>query len=322
MTAYRRETIFWASLTLGAFALLPWQRVGKAFLAWSWSSTGLMLVQTAWPLSFVGLAAALAVFVGLWGEGSRRAGRALIALSTLGVLAGLSQLAIAGRAFGLGGFVSLFGLLTLLGIGLAQTGYVRGGAFVAAAILWTAGLITIFILFPLLTMLQASVIIQGHLTTAGLRRYLASPIFLLLRHPELPTDPIRWGTGLGIAVGAAALVAIRLALGRWTRALVWGIGLGMAAGLLTMLALGLGALRNSLFLAVSVGLISTGLGFVFALLESRSMLWTRRLLAPFSILPIITPAFVLGLAMIYMFGRRGFITHTLLGLSTCPLKRG
>jgi iron(III) transport system permease protein len=98
--------------------------------------------------------------------------------------------------------------------------------------------------------------------------------------------------------------------------LVWGIGLGMAAGLLTMLALGLGALRNSLFLAVSVGLISTGLGFVFALLESRSTLWTRRLLAPFSILPIITPAFVLGLAMIYMFGRRGFITHTLLGLST------
>jgi len=113
-----------------------------------------------------------------------------------------------------------------------------------------------------------------------------------------------------------ALVGIRLIFGRWTRALAWGIGLGVAAGVLTMLALGLGALRNSLFLAVSVGLISTGLGFIFALLESRSTLWTRRLLAPFSILPIITPAFVLGLAMIYMFGRRGFVTHTLLGLST------
>ena len=83
-----------------------------------------------------------------------------------------------------------------------------------------------------------------------------------------------------------------------------------------MLALGLGALRNSLFLAVIVGAISTSLGFAFALLESRSRLWTRRLLGPLSILPIITPAFVLGLAMIYMFGRRGFITHTLLGLST------
>jgi len=316
MTAYRRETILWASLTLGAFVLLPWERVGKAFLAWSWSSTALTRVPTARPLVAVGLAAAISVLVGTWGRGSRMAGGTLLAVSTLGVLAALYQMATAGRAFGLGGFVCLLGLLTLAGIGLAQAGYVRGGAFVAAVILWTAGLIAIFILFPLLSMLQASVITQGHLTTAGLQRYLTSPIFLLLRHPELPTDPIRWGTGVGIVVGATALVGIRLIFARWTRALAWGIGLGVAAGLLTMLALGLGALRNSLFLAVSVGLISTGLGFIFALLESRSTLWTRRLLAPFSILPIITPAFVLGLAMIYMFGRRGFVTHTLLGLST------
>lgn len=316
MTAYRRETILWASLTLGAFALLPWERVGKAFLAWSWSSTALTRVSTAWPLVAVGLAAALAVLVGTWGRGGRTAGAMLLTVSTLGVLGALYQIATAGRAFGLGGFVCLLGLLTLVGIGLAQAGFVRGGAFVAAAILWTAGLIAIFILFPLLSMLQASVITKGHLTTAGLQRYLTSPIFLLLRHPELPTDPIRWGTGVGIVIGATALVGIRLFFARWTRALAWGIGLGVAAGLLTMLALGLGALRNSLFLAVSVGLISTGLGFIFALLESRSTLWTRRLLAPFSILPIITPAFVLGLAMIYMFGRRGFVTHTLLGLST------
>jgi len=316
MTPYRRETIFWAALTLGAFALLPWERVGKDFLAWSWSSTGLALAPTAWPLASAGLAAALAVAVGACGRGTRRAGVALLAVSLAGAIAALYQFAAAGRAFGLGGLACLLGLLTLVGIGLAQAGFVRGGAFVAATILWTAGLIVIFILFPLLSMLKASVIIQGQLTTAGLRRYLTSPIFLLLRHPELPTDPIRWGTGLGIAVGAAALIGVRVACGRWTRALVWGIGAGSAAGVLTMLALGLGALRNSLFLAVSVGLISTGLGFIFALLESRSTLWTRRLLAPFSILPIITPAFVLGLAMIYMFGRRGFVTHTLLGLST------
>ena len=316
MSAYRRATIFWAALTLGAFALLPWERVGKAFLAWSWSSTGVALAPTRWPFVAVCLAATLAVVVGACGRGTRRAGAALLAVSVAGALTALFQLAAAGRAFGLGGLVCLLGLLTLAGIALAQAGVVRGGAFVAAAILWTAGLIVIFILFPLLSMLQASVIIQGHLTTAGLRRYLTSPIFLLLRHPELPTDPIRWGTGLGVAVGVAALIGVRLACGRWTRALVWGMGAGTAAGLLTMLALGLGALRNSLFLAVAVGVISTGLGFIFALLESRSTLWTRRLLAPFSILPIITPAFVLGLAMIYMFGRRGFITHTLLGLST------
>lgn len=316
MTAYRRETILWASLTLGAFALLPWERVGKAFLAWSWSSAALTRVPTAWPLFAVGLAAAFAVVVGACGGGSRSAGGGLLAVSTLGVLAALYQMATAGRAFGLGGFLCLLGLLTLAGIGLAQAGHVRGGAFVAGAILWTAGLVAVFIIFPLLSMLQASVIMQGQLTTAGLRRYLTSPIFLLLRHPELTTDPIRWGTGTAITVGLAAFAGIGWLSRQWARALTWGMGLGVAIGLLTMLALGLGALRNSLFLAVSVGAISTGLGFIFALLESRSTLWTRRLLAPFSILPIITPAFVLGLAMIYMFGRRGFVTHTLLGLST------
>ncbi|MGH7753715.1 MAG: ABC transporter permease, partial [Gemmatimonadales bacterium] len=43
---------------------------------------------------------------------------------------------------------------------------------------------------------------------------------------------------------------------------------------------------------------------------------TRRLLGPFSILPIITPPFVLGLAMIFLFGRRGFVTYQVLGVST------
>jgi len=221
-----------------------------------------------------------------------------------------------GRAFGLGALVSLFGLLTLAGIGLAQAGYLRGSAFVGAGILWAAGLVTVFILFPLVVMLQASVVIQGSLTTAGLLRYLRSPIFLLLRHPEFSTDPIRWGIRVGGTTGLLTAVAGWVVMRRVRRSLLWGVGVGAGACVLTMLALGMGALRNSLFLAVFVGLISTSLGFAFALLESRSRLWTRHLLGPLSILPIITPAFVLGLAMIYMFGRRGFITHTLLGLST------
>ncbi|MBI4736093.1 MAG: iron ABC transporter permease [candidate division NC10 bacterium] len=316
MTAYRRETLVWSLLTLGAFAALPWERVGKAFLVLSWSRTALGQVSSHWSLAMVGGAASLAILLALVGGGSQQAGRLLLSLSSLGLLAGLIQLFTTGHAFGLGALISLFGLLTLAGIGLAQAGYLRGGAFVGAGILWAAGLVAIFILFPLGVMLQASVVIQGSLTTSGLLRYLRSPIFLLLRHPELPVDPIRWGIGVGVATG---LIAVLTGWGvtRRTRAsLVWGGSIGVGAGLLTMLILGMGALRNSLFLAVIVSLISTSLGFAFALLESRSRLWTRCLLGPLSILPIITPAFVLGLAMIYMFGRRGFITHTLLGLST------
>ena len=65
-----------------------------------------------------------------------------------------------------------------------------------------------------------------------------------------------------------------------------------------------------------MGLATTALGLAFALLDARSRLWTRRLLGPLSLIPIITPAFVLGLAFIYLFGRRGSITHGLLGLDT------
>jgi iron(III) transport system permease protein len=316
MSAYRRETIAWGLLTLGGFALLPWERVGKAFLTLSWSRSALGQVSSHWSLAMVGMAACLAIALALGRAASQGAGRLILALSVLGLLAGLIQLFTTGRAFGLGAMASLFGLLSLAGIGLAQAGLLRGGAFVAASILWAAGLVIIFILFPLFTMLQASVVIQGSLTLSGLLRYLRSPIFLLLRHPELPMDPIRWGTGLGVAAGLAT-AALAWGITRCAgRCLRWGAGIGGGAGLLTMLALGLGALRNSLFLAILVGVVSTGLGFAFALLESRSRLWTRHFLGPLSILPIITPAFVLGLAMIYMFGRRGFITHTLLGLST------
>ncbi len=316
MSAYRRETVVWSLLTLGAFAVLPWERVGKAFFALSWPQTGLGQIPSHWSLALVGLAACLTIALAVGGSSSRRVGRLILALATLGILASLFQLLTAGRAFGLGAMVSLFGLLTLAGIGLAQAGYLRGGAFVGAGILWAAGLVILFILFPLITMLQASIVIQGHLTAAGLLRYLRSPIFLLLRHPELPLDPIRWGADAGIVAGVLTLALCWRMTRRIAACLKWGVGVGVGAGLLTMLALGLGALRNSLFLAVIVGAISTSLGFAFALLESRSRLWTRHLLGPLSILPIITPAFVLGLAMIYMFGRRGFITHTLLGLST------
>ncbi len=316
MIAYRRETILWSLLTLGAFAVLPWDRVGRVFLTLSWRQTGLSQIPGHWFLAPVALAATLAILLTIRGSGSQKAGILLLAVATLGTLAGLFQLFATGRAFGLGAMISLFGLLTLAGIGMAQAGLIRGGAFVGAGILWSAGLVLLFILFPLLIMLQASLVIQGHLTAAGLLRYLRSPIFLLLRHPELSLDPIRWGSSVGLLVGALAIALSWWITRQVAAGLRWGVGLGGGASVLTMLALGLGALRNSLFLAVIVGLISTGLGVAFALLESRSRLWTRRLLGPLSILPIITPAFVLGLAMIYMFGRRGFITHTVLGLST------
>jgi iron(III) transport system permease protein len=73
-------------------------------------------------------------------------------------------------------------------------------------------------------------------------------------------------------------------------------------------------LKNSLLMASSVGVLSTVIGFAFALVIERSRFKYRRYFQGFSILPIITPPFVIGLAIIFMFGRTGFITAKVLGI--------
>jgi iron(III) transport system permease protein len=73
---------------------------------------------------------------------------------------------------------------------------------------------------------------------------------------------------------------------------------------------------NSLGLAVAVGVVSTGIGLAFALAAARSRSRLTGLLRAFSLLPIITPPFVIGLAIILLFGLQGFVTGTVLGLKT------
>lgn len=75
-------------------------------------------------------------------------------------------------------------------------------------------------------------------------------------------------------------------------------------------------LGNSLWLAVFVGVISTLIGLAFALAATRSQSRLTVLLRSFSLLPLITPPFVVGLAIILLFGLQGFVTSTLLGLKT------
>ena len=70
-----------------------------------------------------------------------------------------------------------------------------------------------------------------------------------------------------------------------------------------------GVAWNSLFLAIVVGFISTALGLVFALVVTRSGFRFKRGLRALTVLPIITPPFVIGLALILMFGLSGSVTQ-------------
>ena len=69
-----------------------------------------------------------------------------------------------------------------------------------------------------------------------------------------------------------------------------------------------GAAWNSLVLAVLVGFITTALGLCFALVVTRSGFRYKRAIRALTVLPIITPPFVIGLALILLFGLSGSIT--------------
>ena len=70
-----------------------------------------------------------------------------------------------------------------------------------------------------------------------------------------------------------------------------------------------GVAWNSLFLAVLVGILTTALGLVFALVLTRSGFRYGATLRALTVLQIITPPFVIGLAIILLFGMSGIVTQ-------------
>jgi len=82
-----------------------------------------------------------------------------------------------------------------------------------------------------------------------------------------------------------------------------------------------GAAWNTLFLAVLVGVLSTLLGLAFALVALRTALPLKGAIRLLSLLPVITPPFVIGLALILMFGRAGFVTTWLYQSFDIPRSR-
>ena len=83
---------------------------------------------------------------------------------------------------------------------------------------------------------------------------------------------------------------------------IWGLGCLSAN-------VSCGVAWNSLVLGVLVGASTTALGLVFALVATRSGFKHGRLLRALTVLPIITPPFVIGLAIILLFGLSGTVTQ-------------
>jgi iron(III) transport system permease protein len=312
----RKASVIWGAIGLLGFGLGSWSRgsvqTGPAVTGFA------LAVREGVPggglVLFAGVALVVAAVIAL--KGGRSAGRALAVVAGAGAAVTLIGLARGAGPAGWGALATMASLVSLAGIGLARGRLVRGGGFVAGAILWVALLVVLFIVYPVVAMLYASVASSDGLTASYLLRTLRSPVFLLLTHEAMPRSA--WvvafdgglvGGALGLVWGVARRQPVRHLAGLTLILTAVGAAIGLLLG-------GRGALRNSLLLAVAVGVVTTGFGLAFALLDARSRLRTRRLLGPLSLVPIITPAFVLGLAFIYLFGRRGSITHGLLGLDT------
>jgi iron(III) transport system permease protein len=82
-----------------------------------------------------------------------------------------------------------------------------------------------------------------------------------------------------------------------------------------------GVAWNTLFLGVLVGFGTTALGLAFALIATRTGFRMKGLLRALTVLPIITPPFVIGLAVILLFGRSGAISAMLYEVFDIPRSR-
>jgi iron(III) transport system permease protein len=110
-----------------------------------------------------------------------------------------------------------------------------------------------------------------------------------------------------VKLGLAAFVDTdgNLALGTfWARLTapdLWGIGCFTGAGRC-------GVVVNTVVLGILSATLATALGLALALLVNRTDFRMKRTLRAVSILPIITPPFVVGVAIIVLFGRTGLVT--------------
>ncbi|RPJ61991.1 MAG: iron ABC transporter permease, partial [Acidobacteria bacterium] len=166
------------------------------------------------------------------------------------------QAAVKPFAFGLGSRAALTICLLVLSAGLSRGGYIRADTFVAASIILLGFFVALFVVYPILVVLQ---------------------------HAVSDATGFRPGLFLETLKGYKSF---------------WRV------------------LGNSLGLAAFVGLTSTFIGLAFALAAARSRSRLTGLFRAFSLLPLITPPFVVGLAIILLFGLQGLVTSQILGLKT------
>jgi len=289
-----RTVALWLAVGLTGFTVLPWYGIEYGFWNFEWLSEG-------YPLDGASAPGVLQVFLGgkPW-----LAPLALFLLAPAAVLrrrksdplfakvlllaggGGLAYLLIQAFAVGLNGWQlgfleALFGPLEARQFGL---GY--GALLVSTALL-----------FYVTQGLAARGAVKGDVFVVGSIGAIVALVAVFVFFPVLTilASAVRDGEG----AFAPAAFLLRLIDRR-----IWGVDCLVGA-------FSCGVAWNSLLLAIMTGLSTTVLGLAFALIVTRTDFRLKRSLRVLTVLPIITPPFVIGLAVILLFGRAGAFTQFL-----------
>ncbi|MBK4216777.1 iron ABC transporter permease [Paracoccus caeni] len=278
-----RTANLWSLLGLAGFFLLPWYMAAGGFWSFGWvadpggngaSAFTNILQGRVWLLGAgLALAAALIVSLAPLSHLARARGWLIAGVAGLTLLAGQALMILRnGSRFDLFGDVS-------------QAGMGAGACVVALALLFIAT-----------TGISALGRGRGDAFVTGLVGLIVALVAVFVFYPMafvlVQAFSLRGGAGLGVSEFLPRLFASE----NWSLACFTGRGW-------------CGPAVNSLVLAIMTGVGTTLLGLAFALIFTRTNFGAKKFLRVLTILPIITPPFVIGLALILLFGRTGTMTE-------------
>jgi iron(III) transport system permease protein len=290
-----RSTIAWIALAWAAYLLLPWYIGGSGHPLLSLvnpAASGLMLGASGavWllPLAVPLLVAARPLVGPLSRDAS---GPWLVATGILG----LALVALQGFTIGINGWTTGW-LTTFLGPGPSQAGMGLGAALLASAFL-----------LILCHGLAALGWCRGDTFVVSSIGAVVALIAVFVFFPVARVLVSAVQDNAGAFAPGEFLV-------KFADRSIWGLDCLTSS-------LRCGVAWNTLFLATLVGVGTTALGLAFALIATRTDFPLKRAMRVLSVLPIITPPFVIGLALILLFGRSGAVSALMLDWFGIPRSR-
>jgi len=286
----RRLLAFWLAVGAAGLVVLPWYAVDDGVLRFGWIRTFTgpdhapalwqAIAHGRWWLLPLAALLILAAIVALANVSPRRRAAALIAIG----VAGLAWFFAQGFAIGPRGwsFAALANALPAPAQGQRGMGagaLAVGSSFVMIAALGIAGRG----FFNGDRFVACSVVA----VTALVALFTFFPVVRIL---------VSAVEGTGGSFSFASFAA------RVSSEKVWGLACVTGAGRC-------GVAWNTLALALACAVACTALGLAFALIVARTGSRFKRVVRALTVLPIITPPFVIGLGLILIFGRSGLVNQ-------------